>query len=269
MRMPALFIGHGSPMNAIADNAYTQTLNALGARLPRPRAVLCVSAHWMTEGTWITHQAQPRTIHDFNGFPKVLHDIQYPAPGDPALAEVIAAQIAEPHINLDDEHWGFDHGAWSVLRHVFPKADVPVLQLSLNMERPAADHFAVGRALAPLRDQGILIVGSGNIVHNLHLIKWDENAPPFPWAVEFDAWVKDQLDAKNPSALVNDALASEAGRLSIPTPEHWYPFLYAVGAASPDEAAETVFDGLQNASISMRSVAFGLMPYASATASTR
>lgn len=245
-------------MNAIADNAYTRTLGALGARLPRPRAVLCVSAHWMTEGTWITHQAQPRTIHDFHGFPKALSEIQYPAPGDPALAEAIQSQIARPSLNLDDEHWGFDHGAWSVLRHIFPKADVPVLQLSLDMERPAEDHFALGRALAPLRDQGVLIVGSGNIVHNLRLITWNETAPPYPWAVAFDAWVKDRLEARDSSALVTEALASDAGRLSIPTPEHWYPFLYALGAAAPDETVETVFDGLQNASISMRSVAFGL-----------
>ena len=257
MRMPALFIGHGSPMNAIADNAYTRALAALGPRLPRPRAVLCISAHWMTEGTWITHQAQPRTIHDFYGFPKALSEIQYPAPGDPALAEAIRAQITDVRITLDDEQWGFDHGAWSVLRHVFPAADVPVLQLSLAMDRPADHHFAAGRALAPLRDQGVLILGSGNIVHNLRLITWDENAAPYPWALAFDTWVKRHLEEKNAAALVNDALASEEGRLSIPTPEHWYPFLYVLGAASGEEA-ETVFDGLQNASISMRSVAFGL-----------
>jgi 4,5-DOPA dioxygenase extradiol len=257
-RMPVLFIGHGSPMNAIADNAYTRTLADLGRRLPRPRAILCVSAHWMTEGTWITHQERPRTIHDFYGFPKPLFDIQYPAPGDPALAEQIRTQTSDLRINLDDEQWGFDHGSWTVLRHIYPAADVPVLQLSLYMERGADYHFAAGRALAPLRDQGILIVGSGNIVHNLRLIKWEPDAPPYPWAVEFDEWVKAKLDAGDAAALVSQATASEAGRLSIPTPEHWYPFLYTLGAAAPDERPITIFDGLQNASISMRSIAFGL-----------
>jgi 4,5-DOPA dioxygenase extradiol len=258
MRAPVLFIGHGSPMNAIDDNDFTRALRALGRRLARPRAVLCVSAHWMTEGTWITHQARPRTIHDFYGFPKPLFDVEYPAPGDPALAEDIRARTAGLRINLDDEQWGFDHGAWSVLRHLFPAADVPMLQLSLYMERGADYHFSAGRALAPLRDQGILIVGSGNIVHNLRLIKWQEGVAPYPWAVAFDGWVKAKLDAGDSAALVSDATASEDGRLSIPTPEHWYPFLYAVGAADPDERPVTVFEGLQNASISMRSIGFGL-----------
>ncbi|MGE4062430.1 MAG: 4,5-DOPA dioxygenase extradiol [Rhodospirillaceae bacterium] len=257
-RMPVLFIGHGSPMNAIADNAYTRTLDALGRRIARPRAILCISAHWMTEGTWITHQAQPRTIHDFYGFAKPLFEVQYPAPGDPALAEAIAERITDVRINLDDEQWGFDHGAWSVLRHLFPAADVPVLQLSLHMEKSARFHYVAGRALAPLRDQGILILGSGNIVHNLRLIKWDDSAAPYPWAEEFDAWTAEKLGARDDAALVNEAPESEAGKLSIPTPEHWYPFLYALGAADPREKPEMVFEGVQNASISMRSVAFGL-----------
>lgn len=258
MRMPSLFIGHGSPMNAVADNDYTRTLGDLGKRIGRPRAIVCISAHWMTEGTWITHQARPRTIHDFTGFPKALFDIQYPAPGDPALAEHIQASTAGLRINLDDAQWGFDHGAWSVLRHLYPDADVPVLQLSLDMERGPDYHLACGRALAPLRDQGILILGSGNIVHNLRTIKWEQDAAPYPWAVEFDAWVKDRLDAGDSNALVTDALATAAGRLSIPTLEHWYPFLTAIGAAAPDERPVTVYDGIHNASISMRSVGFGL-----------
>ena len=257
-RMPVVFIGHGSPMNAVEDNDYTRTLAAFGARLPRPRAIVCISAHWMTEGTWITHQAHPRTIHDFYGFPKPLFEIQYPAPGDPKLAEDIQTATSGIRINLDDEQWGFDHGAWSVLRHLFPAADVPVLQLSLYMERAADYHFDVGQALAPLRDQGVLILGSGNIVHNLRTIKWDAAAPPYPWAVEFDDWVKSKLDAGDTRALVADATATEAGRLSIPTPEHWYPFITVLGAAAPGEKPHTIFDGLQNASISMRSVVFGL-----------
>ena len=258
MRLPVLFIGHGSPMNAIADNEYTRTLHALGRRLPRPRAVLCVSAHWMTEGTWITHQARPRTIHDFYGFPKELFDVQYPAPGDPALAEEIRARAADVRINLDDEQWGFDHGAWSVLRHLYPDADVPVLQLSLYLEKSASYHFACGQALAPLRDQGVLIVGSGNIVHNLSMIKWGDAAAPYPWATSFDAWAKEKLEARDMDALVNDATRGADGQLSIPTTEHWYPLLYAAGASLPDERPQFIFEGIQNASISMRSVAFGL-----------
>jgi 4,5-DOPA dioxygenase extradiol len=258
MRAPVLFIGHGSPMNAIEDNEYTRTLEALGRRLDRPRALLCISAHWMTEGTWITHQARPRTIHDFYGFPKPLFEVQYPAPGDPELAEDIRARVTDIRINLDDEQWGLDHGAWAILRHMFPDADVPVLQLSLHMERDARFHYVAGRALAKLRELGVLIVGSGNIVHNLRLIKWDDAAEPYPWAAEFDTWVAGKLAARDDAALVHDAAASEAGQLAIPTPEHWYPFLYALGAADPAERAETLYDGIQNASISMRCVGFGL-----------
>lgn len=258
MRAPVLFIGHGSPMNAIADNEYTRMLQDLGRKLARPRAILCVSAHWMTEGTWITHQAQPRTIHDFYGFPKPLFDVRYPAPGDPALAEEIKTRITDISINLDDEQWGLDHGAWSVLRHIFPGADVPVLQLSLHMERDARFHYVAGRSLAKLRDLGVLIVGSGNIVHNLRLIKWDDDAASYPWASEFDTWVAEKLAARDDAALVHEARSSEAGRLSIPTPEHWYPFLYALGAADPAERAETIYEAMQNASISMRCVGFGL-----------
>ena len=178
--MPVVFIGHGSPMNAVEDNDYTRTLAAFGAHLPRPRAIVCISAHWMTEGTWITHQAHPRTIHDFYGFPKPLFEIQYPAPGDPKLAEDIQTATSGIRINLDDEQWGFDHGAWSALRHLFPAADVPVLQLSLYMERAADYHFDVGQALAPLRDHGVLILGSGNIVHNLRTIKMGRGSPALP-----------------------------------------------------------------------------------------
>jgi 4,5-DOPA dioxygenase extradiol len=271
MRMPVLFIGHGSPMNAIADNDYTRALHTLGRRIPRPRAVLCISAHWMTEGTWITHQARPRTIHDFYGFPKALSDVQYPAPGDPALAEEIQARVSDVRINLDDEQWGFDHGAWAVLRHLYPEADVPVLQLSLYMEKDARYHFACGQALASLRDQGVLIVGSGNIVHNLSLIKWGEAAAPYPWATAFDGWVKGKLEARDTQALVNDATRGADGQLSIPTTEHWYPFLYAVGASHADERPEFIFEGIQNSSISMRSLAYGLEspPHITAAASTR
>lgn len=256
--MPVAFIGHGSPMNAVADNAYTRMLSGLARRWPRPRAVLCISAHWMTDGTWVTHMARPRTIHDFGSFPQELFDIQYPAPGDPALAEDIKALFNAQGLSLDDTAWGLDHGTWSVLRHIYPAADVPVVQLSLDMQRSAADHFALGTLLRPLREQGVLILGSGNIVHNLRRIVWQEDAPPYDWATEFDERVRDALNVRDDRTLVDDALITEAGRLSIPTPDHWYPFLYVLGAALPGEKTETLFEGMQNASISMRSVAFGL-----------
>ncbi len=176
--MPVLFIGHGSPMNALADNRYTSTLRILGERLPRPRAILCVSAHWMTEGTWITHVRHPKTIHDFHGFPPELFEIQYPAPGSPEIAEEIQAFVNEPKIQADDEMWGLDHGAWSILRHMFPSAEIPVLQLSLYMAQPPEFHFKLGQQLQGLRKSGILIVGSGNVVHNLRKLQWDENAKP-------------------------------------------------------------------------------------------
>lgn len=256
-RLPVLFIGHGSPMNAIAENDYTRTLHALGARLPRPKAIICVSAHWMSEGTWITHMERPRTIHDFYGFPQALFDIQYPAPGDPRAAEMIQAQIKQPRINLDDEMWGLDHGTWSVLRHMYPDADVPVMQLSIYMAQPPAYHFEIGRALRPLRDLGILIVGSGNIVHNLREIRWEEHAPAYDWAVEFDRWVQGRLEARDFESLVADATSSKAGQLSIPTPDHWYPLLYVAGASDPSDELRFEYDGIQNASISMRSLSFG------------
>ena len=256
-RMPVLFIGHGSPMNAIDTNAYTQALNQLGKDLPRPQAVLCVSAHWMSEGTWITHMQQPKTIHDFYGFPQALFDVQYPAPGAPEIAEKIQAQIRDPKVHLDDEMWGLDHGTWAVLRHIYPDASIPVMQLSLYIEQPPEYHFKLGQELARLRDQGILIIGSGNIVHNLRQIKWEKDAKPFDWAVEFDQWTKQKLESRDFGALVNEATKSDSGKLSIPTPEHWYPLLYVIGASYTDEQMSFVYEELQNASISMRSVRFG------------
>lgn len=257
-RMPALFIGHGSPMNAIADNTFTRTLTALGARLPKPEAILCVSAHWMTEGSWITHMEAPKTIHDFYGFPQALFDVQYPAPGAPDVSASIQGWINEPEIHLDAEMWGLDHGTWSVLRHLYPKADIPVMQLSLYMEQPADYHFRLGQELRKLRDRGILIVGSGNIVHNLRRIRWEEDAKPYDWALEFDHWVKDILVARDFRSLQEDFLRSEAGRLSVPTPDHYYPLLYTIGAAGPEDEMGFEYEEMQNASISMRCVSFGL-----------
>jgi 4,5-DOPA dioxygenase extradiol len=252
-RLPVLFIGHGSPMNAIDDNNYTRMLKALGEKLPRPKAVLCVSAHWMTEGTWITHIKNPKTIHDFYGFPEALFQVQYPAPSDPDLAKSIQAQIPDPKINLDSEMWGFDHGTWSVLRHLYPKADIPVLQLSLYMEQPPDYHFKIGEQLRKLREQGVLIIGSGNIVHNLRKISWDPHAQAFDWALEFDQWVKEKLEARDFKALIEKSTSFEAGKLSIPTNDHWYPIYYILGASDSQDKLHFEFEEMQNASISMRS----------------
>ncbi len=256
-KMPVLFLGHGSPMNALADNVYTNTLNRLGKKIPQPLAILCISAHWMTRGTWITHLENPKTIHDFSGFPEELYKVQYPASGNPELAESIQKIITTPKIELDHD-WGLDHGCWSVLRHMYPKADIPVLQLSLNMEASPEYHFNLGHELQKLRDKGILLVSSGNIVHNLRRISWDENAESLSWAVEFDQWVKDKILARDFKALQNDFLSTEAGGLSVPTIEHYLPLLYTIGASQPSDSINFEYEGMQNASISMRCISFGM-----------
>ncbi len=174
-RIPVLFIGHGSPMNAIEINNYTKTLNALGKNLPKPKAILMVSAHWMTEGTYITEMQKPKTIHDFYGFPQKLFDVQYPAPGSPEIAKLVQETVLDPKVHGDKEMWGLDHGTWSVLRHMYPDADVPVMQLSIYMAQPPEYHVKLGQQLSKLRDQGVLILGSGNLVHNLRQIKWEPN----------------------------------------------------------------------------------------------
>jgi 4,5-DOPA dioxygenase extradiol len=251
--LPAVFIGHGSPMHALADNAYTRALGELGRALPRPAAVLAVSAHWEAPGPSLTHMARPRTIHDFGGFPDALFAVDYPAPGDPALAERAAALVGG---RLDDGEWGLDHGTWAVLRHMYPRADVPVVQLSVDPGLSGREHLGLGRRLAPLREQGVLILGSGNVVHNLRLMKWTAHADPEPWNREFDDFVKERTEAGDAAALAGDVRAMPGGALSVPTPEHWHPYLYALGAAQ-GEPVRWVYEGLENASISMRSAQFG------------
>lgn len=257
--MPIFFFGHGSPMNAIEKSDYTEMLSIIGKKIPTPKSILCISAHWMSEGTWITHTKNPRTIHDFYGFPKELFDVQYPANGDIALAERIQSVIKSPQIQADNEMWGYDHGTWSVLKHIYPEANIPVLQLSIYMEQPGEYHFRLGEALKFLRDEDVLIIGSGNLVHNLRTIDWDRNAKPHDWAVECDLWMKEKLLARDFKALVNDATKSQAGKLSIPSPDHYYPILYILGAAYEDEKMRFEYEGIHNASISMRSISFGMI----------
>ncbi len=253
--LPVLFIGHGNPMNALADNNYSSTLNQLGQQLPRPRAILCISAHWLTTELMITAMPQPKTIHDFYGFPKELFDVQYPAPGSPEIALEIQQLIPELSIGLD-QSWGLDHGAWSVLKHIYPKADIPVLQLSIAIQKNSEYQFNVGQKLTQLKKLGILILGSGNVVHNLRQINFDSKAPAFPWAEQFNQWIQTKMDQKDFMSLVTDAKLSDEGKLSIPTWEHWYPFLTALGAADKEESAQIIYDGIENSSISMKSLLF-------------
>ncbi|MBY0472232.1 4,5-DOPA dioxygenase extradiol [bacterium] len=257
--MPVLFIGHGSPMNAVETNSFTQTLGNLGKKLPKPDAIVCVSAHWMTDGIWVTHMAKPRTIHDFYGFPKELFEIQYPAPGSPKTAELIKSLVRNPSITWDDQKWGLDHGTWSVLKHLYPNADIPTIQLSICMKESGEYHYQIGEQLKKLRDQGVLILGSGNIVHNLRVINFDdENAKPFDWATEFDEWSKKKLLARDHHALCTEFNSTSAGKMSVPTVDHYYPLLPILGASDPQDAVSFEYEGMQNASISMRAVGFGI-----------
>ncbi len=256
-KTPVLFIGHGNPMHALHDNEYTRNLGRLGREIGRPKAILSVSAHWLTEGTWATHMPNPKTIHDFGGFPKELFDIEYPAPGSPEVAEMVRETVVEPRIRLDDEQWGLDHGTWAVLRHMYPAADVPVVQLSVDFAQPGAYHLELGRKLAPLRERGVLIVGSGNVVHNLSAMKWSAHPEPYAWNAEFDGFVKRKTEEGYVHALAGEPKGMPGGAMSVPQPDHWYPYLYALGAADGDKV-RWEYEGLENASISMRSASFGI-----------
>lgn len=255
-RMPIFFIGHGSPMNALTHNPFTRSLERMAALCLRPRAVLCISAHWMTEGTWVTHMERPRTIHDFSGFPQELFDIRYPAPGSPETADLVRTTVVHSGIKADDEMWGLDHGAWLVLRHMYPEAHIPVVQLSLDMARPPEEHFRLGEQLRALREQGILIVGSGNIVHNLQLLRWEPEAQPFDWALEFDEWMKARIVQRDYLPLFGEFAASKAGQLSVPTPDHYLPVLYTLGASDEEDQLRFEYEGIEHASISMRTFSF-------------
>ena len=255
--LPSVFLAHGSPMNALADNRYTRTWRAFGERM-RPRAVLAVSAHWVTRGTAVTAMKHPRTIHDFGGFPRELFEVEYPAPGDPLLAQRVRELLSPTQVMLDQDQWGLDHGAWSVLRHVYPQADVPVVQLSLDGALSARGHYELAQRLRPLRDDGVLIAGFGNVVHNLRRLDWNENAPPAPWAEHFNRRVDDALRSHDHAALI-EPVDDEATRLSAPTPEHYWPLLYALAQQDDDEPAEILVDGIEHASIGMLSVVFGAL----------
>ncbi|WP_413585002.1 4,5-DOPA dioxygenase extradiol [Bdellovibrio sp. HCB274] len=251
-RMPVIFAAHGSPMNALAKTPFTEALAALGDRLPKPQAILVVSAHWETEGTKILFNATPQTIHDFYGFPKALFDVQYPARGPLTLAQ--ATQKLVPGAELT-EKWGLDHGTWSVLVHMFPNADIPVFQLSLDVNAPPEKHIEVGRHLRSLREQGVLILASGNIVHNLREIKWRDTNGSFDWAVEFDSAIKNALDQRDEKSLTQYLEKfGTAAELSVPSPEHYWPLLYAFGASDEKDKISYPYEGFEMGSLSMRTV---------------
>ena len=257
-RMPVLFVGHGNPMNAIEDNRWSESFRALGPLVPRPKAILAVSAHWYVAGTFATSSERPETIHDFGGFPDELYRVEYPAPGAVALARRAVALVGPGRAALNGE-WGLDHGTWSVLVHMFPRADVPVVQLSIDGRLPPAAHVEIGRALAPLRDEGVLVLGSGNATHNLrHAFgAWREGRTGTPdWALAFDESVAAALERHDTDALAG-ALGGEHGRMAHPTPDHYLPLLYVAGAARAGEAVRFPTVGFDMGSLSMRAALVG------------
>lgn len=259
-QMPVLFVGHGNPMNSISDNKYTSGWAELGKGLPKPRAILAISAHWYIPETSITVMDPPRTIHDFYGFPKELFEIEYPAPGNPELAEHIADMLKPERVNPDKD-WGLDHGTWSVLRHIFPSANIPVVQLSLDTRKSPEEHFLLGKRLAELREEGILIIGSGNVVHNLRGFNWkNQSITPPMWAAEFEAWNRDQLVSGTSAALTEYLAMGEMAALSAPTPDHYLPLLYLAGLQDNSDDVSFPIEGFDGGTMSMLSVLLTSQP---------
>lgn len=256
--MPALFIGHGSPMNGIQGNEFSQSWQKMGKEIPQPKAVLCASAHWLTSGTHITAMPNPRTIHDFGGFPKELYEVQYPAPGSPQLASDTASLIKKAPVHLDHE-WGLDHGTWTVVRHMYPDANIPVLQLSIDYSKPAQYHYELAKELAVLRKKGVLIIGSGNMVHNLGMVAWDklDSNFGFDWAIEMNELFKKNILDTNHQSLINYQQLSPAARLAIPSPDHYFPLIYTLGLQQKNEMVSFFNDTPMGGSLTMTSVKIG------------
>ncbi len=255
-RMPVLFVGHGSPMNAIEDNDFTRSLRALGQKLPTPKAILVISAHWLTRGTWVQVAEKPKMIYDMYGFPKPLYAVQYPAPGAPAFAQETRQIVTLTNV-LEDHEWGFDHGNWSVLVHLFPKADVPVFQLSIDYYKPAEWHYELAKQLKELRNKGVLIIGSGNLTHNLRMVDFHQiDAPPRDWALEFDQRIARFLEDRNDKAVVEYEKLGTAARLAVPEPSHYLPLVYAVGLHDEKDELSYPYEKFQYGTLSMRSVLY-------------
>jgi 4,5-DOPA dioxygenase extradiol len=258
-KMPVLFLGHGSPMNAIEENEFVAGFRKAGESIPKPKAILCVSAHWETGGTYVTAMENPRTIHDFGGFPKALFDVQYPAPGSPELATQTRKIVKKTEI-LPDHKWGLDHGAWSVIKHLYPNADIPVIQMSIDYTKPAQYHYELARELGMLREKGILIIGSGNMVHNLRMVAWDKlntDNYGFDWAHEASEKIKSYILDNNHRELIRYKSQGKAFDLAIPTPEHYMPLLYALALQDKNEDVQLFNDKAVGGSLTMTSVKIG------------
>lgn len=258
LKMPVLFVGHGSPMNAIEENEFTLYWKKLAAEIEKPKAVLCISAHWLTRGTFVTAMDHPKTIHDFGGFPQALFDVNYPAPGNPALAEETAKLITSTSVGLDHE-WGLDHGTWSIVKNMYPNAEIPVLQLSIDYSQPAQYHYDLAKQLSALRKKGVLIIGSGNMVHNLGMVAWDKlnESFGFDWAIEMNSIFKKKIEENDHTALIQYEKLSSAAKLAVPTPDHYYPLIYTLGLKEEKDSISFFNDKPVAGSLTMTSVKFG------------
>lgn len=257
--MPVLFVGHGSPMNAIVENDFVQNWRSLGKTLPKPKAILCISAHWETRGTFVTAMPKPQTIHDFGGFPKALFDVQYPAPGSPEFAKETKRIVSKTDVGLD-EKWGLDHGAWSVIKNIYPLADVPVFEMSLDYYQSPQNHYDLAKELSSLREKGVLIIGSGNIVHNLGMVAWDKVNEPeygYDWAIQANDTFKRLILANNHKELINFSALGKEVQLAIPTPEHYLPLIYALALKKENEPVTIFNDKAVMGSLTMTSVKIG------------
>lgn len=260
-RMPALFVGHGNPMNAIEDNIFTKGFESIAKELPRPNAILCISAHWETRGTFVTAMKQPETIHDFGGFPSRLYEVQYPAPGSPELALAIQQGITSTSVNLTNE-WGLDHGCWTVAKFLFPKADIPVIEMSIDYSKPAAFHYQLGKELSALRRKGVIIIGSGNSIHNLRMVDWsnmDTVDSGYDWAIGVNERIRQFITEGDHQSLVNFDKLGKEFKLAIPTPEHFIPLLYTLALQEKDEVPYIFNDHLVAGSLNMMSVKLGIV----------
>lgn len=258
LKMPVLFVGHGSPMNAIEENEFTLYWKKLASEIEKPKAVLCISAHWLTRGTFVTAMNHPKTIHDFGGFPQALFDVNYPAPGNPELAEETAKLITSTSVGLDHE-WGLDHGTWSIVKNMYPNAEIPVLQLSIDYSQPAQYHYDLAKQLGALRKKGVLIIGSGNMVHNLGMVAWDKlnESFGFDWAIEMNSIFKKKIEENDHTALIQYEKLSSAAKLAVPTPDHYYPLIYTLGLKEEKDSISFFNDKPVAGSLTMTSVKFG------------
>lgn len=254
-KMPVLFIGHGNPMNAITDNLYSNTWKAMGEKLTTPKAILCVSAHWLTNGTSVTMADHPKTIHDFGGFPQELFNVQYPAPGAADYAKMAIESVTSKVVHEDFE-WGLDHGAWSVLKNMYPKADIPVFQMSIDYAKPPQYHFNLAKEFYALRNKGVLIISSGNVVHNLGVISWDGKIKAYDWALEFDGLVKASIENNHPAALIDYQKLGKLASMAHPTNDHYLPLMYTLGLRDKADQVQFFNESMDLGSISMRSVMF-------------